>query len=252
MAPSVVPFETNVMTHNGWVPASPHRAISIDEIHSIVRNYRHAAERALKAGLDGIEIHSANGYLLDTFLQDGTNRRTDEYGGSLENRTRFLREVVTEVVDVFGKGKVGVRFSPSGQWGSISDSNPTATFSYAAELLNQFDLAYLHVIEPRVKGTDTLDENQTPVAAKFLRQIFNGPIIAAGGFNAQGAEEILTKGDADLVAFGRHFTSNPDLPTRLKNGWPLTPYERDAFWGGTHFHYTDFRGYLESNEKQEA
>lgn len=252
IAPSVVPFETDVLTHNGWVPASPHREVDVAEIGSVVRNYRRAAERALEAGLDGIEIHSANGYLLDTFLQDGTNKRTDEYGGSLENRTRLLREVVTEMVDVFGPGRVGVRFSPSGQWGSISDSNPEATFSYAAEVLNQFDLAYLHVIEPRVKGVETLDEHQAPVASAFLRKVFKGPIIAAGGFNGDGAEAILSKGDADLVAFGRFFTSNPDLPARLKHRWPLTHYERDAFWGGTHVHYTDFPVYLESEQIQAA
>jgi N-ethylmaleimide reductase len=245
IAPSIVPFETDVLTHDGWVPASPHREVGITEIHAIVRNYRRAAERALEAGLDGIELHSANGYLLDTFLQDGTNKRTDEYGGSLENRTRLLREVVTEMVDVFGPGRVGVRFSPNGQWGSISDSNPQLTFSYATEVLNRFDLAYLHIIEPRVKGVETLDEHQAPVASAFLRKIFKGPIIAAGGFNGEGAEEILSKGDADLVAFGRHFTSNPDLPARLQHGWPLTPYIRDAFWGGTHIHYTDFSRYQE-------
>ena len=243
IAPSVVPFETDVLTQDGWVPASPHREVSIEEIRTVIRNYRHAAERALLAGLDGIEIHSANGYLLDTFLQDGTNKRRDEYGGSLENRTRLLREIVTEMVEVFGSGRVGVRFSPSGQWGSISDSDPEATFSYAADMLNRFPLAYLHVIEPRVKGVETLHEGQPPVASTFLRKVYKGVMIAAGGFDGDGAAAIVEQGDADLVAFGRYFTSNPDLPARLKHRWPLTHYERDAFWGGSEVHYTDFPAY---------
>lgn len=249
IAPSVVPFETNVLTQDGWVPASPHRAVGVAELHAVVASYRRAAERALAAGLDGLEIHSANGYLLDTFLQDGTNRRDDEYGGSLENRTRLLREIVTELVDVFGPGRVGVRFSPSGQWGSMADSDPEATFSYAAAMLNSFELAYLHVIEPRVKGVETLDEHQAPVASAFLRKVFKGPIIAAGGFDGDGAEAILAQGDADLVAFGRFFTSNPDLPARLRHRWPLACYERDAFWGGTHVHYTDFPAYQDAQRQ---
>jgi N-ethylmaleimide reductase len=246
IAPSVVPFETDVLTQDGWVPASPHRAVGVEELRQVVRNYRRAAERALLAGLDGIEIHSANGYLLDTFLQDGTNHRSDEYGGSLENRTRLLREIIVELVDVFGPGRVGVRFSPSGQWGSISDSDPEATFSYAAAMLNDYPLAYLHVIEPRVKGVETLHEGQAPVASALLRKHYKGTLIAAGGFDGDGARAIVAQGDADLVAFGRHFTSNPDLPARLKYKWPLTHYERDAFWGGTQLHYTDFPTYLES------
>jgi N-ethylmaleimide reductase len=250
IAPSVVPFETDVLTHNGWVPASPHRAIDVAEIKLVVEYYRQGAERALAAGLDGVELHSANGYLADTFLQDGTNKRTDEYGGSLENRTRFLVEVVTALVSVWGADRVGVRLSPSGQWGSISDSNPEATFTYAAQQLNTFGLAYLHIIEPRVKGVETLDEHQKPVASEFLRKVFTGPIISAGGFNGNGAEEILQKGDADLVAFGRFFASNPDLPYRLQRKLPLAQYNREAFWGGTHLGYIDYPTYEE--EKRAA
>ncbi|NGZ85096.1 alkene reductase [Duganella aceris] len=247
IAPSVVPFETNVLTQDGWVPASPHRAVDVDEIDMVIEYYRNAAIRAKAAGLDGVELHSANGYLADTFLQDGTNKRTDAYGGTREKRTRFLLEVVEALVSVWGADRVGVRLSPSGQWGSIFDSDPEATFSYAAQQLNKFGLAYLHIIEPRVKGVETLDEHQLPVASEFMRQSFSGPIISAGGFNGDGAEAIVAKGDADLVAFGRFFASNPDLPYRLQHRLPLNEYDREAFWGGTHVGYTDYPVYQASD-----
>lgn len=240
IAPSVVPFETVVFTQDGWVPVSPHRALAADEIPGLVASFRQAAQRAHEAGFDGIELHAANGYLVDTFLQDGTNRRTDAYGGSIEKRARFPLELTEALIGVFGAERVGVRVSPSGQWGAIADSDPQATFGHFAERLATYGLAYLHVIEPRVKGTETLEEDKAPVAAAFLRHHFPGPIIAAGGFDLDGAQAILARGDADLVAFGRWFSSNPDLPQRLRQGLPLTPYERDAFWGGNERHYIDF------------
>jgi N-ethylmaleimide reductase len=240
VAPSVVPFEGQALTSNGWVPVSPHRALEADEIPMLVELFRKAAQRAKEAGFDGIEMHNANGYLADTFLQDGTNRRTDRYGGSLENRTRFSLELVEALVSVWDADKVGVRISPSGQWGGISDSDPEATFGYFANALNNYPLAYLHIIEPRVKGVETIDEHQAPVAASTLRKIYKGVLIAAGGFDRSGAEAILQRGDADLVAFGRFFTSNPDLPERLLRNLPLTRYERAAFWGGDEGHYIDF------------
>lgn len=243
VAPSEVPFEGLAFTHNGWVPVSPHRALTVDEIQVIIEDFRRAAERALAVGFDGVEFHSANGYLGDTFLQDGTNQRTDAYGGSLENRARFVLEAVAALVSVWGGDRVGVRISPSGQWGAISDSNPQATFSHLAGQLNQFGLAYLNIIEPRVAGTETLVEGQEPVAAAQLRPLFHGPIIVAGGFDRDGAEAILQRGDADLVAFGRLFTSNPDLPKRLRLGLPLAPYIREAFWGGNEQDYIDFPAY---------
>ncbi len=243
IAPSVVPFETNALTQDGWVPVSMHRAVEVDEIPGLVDSYRKSAERALQAGFDGVELHNANGYLLDTFLQDGTNKRTDEYGGSIENRTRLPLQVLDALISVWGNDRVGIRVSPSGQWGSISDSNPEATFEYFARCLNQRGLAYLHVIEPRIKGTEEIELGRPAVAAAFLREFFKGPIIAAGGFDRAGAETILKAGHADLVAFGRLFSSNPDLPDRLERDLPLTPYVRDAFWGGTEKDYNDFPPY---------
>jgi N-ethylmaleimide reductase len=246
IAPSVVPFEGQALTRSGWVPVSPHRELRIDEIPALVESFRRAAGRALQSGFDGVELHSANGYLMDTFLQDGTNKRTDAYGGSIEKRARLPLEMVEAFISVWGADRVGVRVSPSGQWGSISDSDPEATFGHFAEKLNAYGLAYLHVIEPRVKGVETIEEGQPPIAAAFLRKIYNGTIIAAGGFDRDGAEAILRRGDADLVAFGRWFTSNPDLPERLRNDLPLTQYNRDAFWGGDERGYTDFARHEES------
>lgn len=228
-----------VSAPSGWVQSSPHRALDISEIPGIIEDYRKAAERAKAAGFDGVELHAANGYLPDQFLQDGSNKRTDAYGGSIENRSRFLLEVVEALVSVWGGDRVGVRIAPGGTWNGMSDSNPQALFAYVAEQLNRFGLAYLHVVEPRVKGNVVIAEGQAPVAAQHLRKVFKGKIIAAGGFEPDSAEDVVEKGDADLVAFGRHFVSNPDLPKRIKLGLALNEHDRDTF-------YTfDARGYVD-------
>jgi N-ethylmaleimide reductase len=250
VAPSVVPFEGVALTKDGFVPVSPHRALGIEEIPGVIEEFRVAAQRALDAGFDGVELHGANGYLVDEFIQDGTNIRTDAYGGPIENRVRFLREAVEALISVWGADRVGVRISPSGEWGGISDSDPQATFGHVAKVLDEYKIAYLHVIEPRIKGDDTLHEGHAAVAAKYLREHFSGPIIAAGGFDGESAEAIVASGDADLVAFGRHFSSNPDLPYRLKHKLPLTPYVRAAFWGGDEKHYSDFPAYQPAHQHE--
>jgi N-ethylmaleimide reductase len=244
LAPSVVPVEDLVFTEQGWIKASPSRALEIPEIKAIVEQFRQGAIRAKTAGFDGVEIHGANGYLIDQFLQDGSNRRTDVYGGSLENRTRLLLEITEAVASVWGGDRVGVRLGPSGTFGSMSDSNPDALFGYAAEQLNRFGLAYLHLIEPRIVGSTLRADGLPPVAAHQLRRIFKGPIIATGGFERDSAEEIVDKGDADLVAFGRHFAANPDLVERLTRGLPLSPHDRSTFYGGDERGYTDYPRYV--------
>ncbi len=184
------------------------RALDRDEIPAIVTQFGAGAARAKAAGFDGVEIHGANGYLPDQFLQDGTNRRTDDYGGAIENRARFFLEVTQAAIDAFGADRVGVRLSPSGSYGSMSDSDPQATFAYAAAQLDAMEIAYLHVVEPRIRGTELIAEAE-PLAARHLRQIFHGTLIAAGGFDGASAESILQAGDADAVAFGRAFIANP-------------------------------------------
>jgi N-ethylmaleimide reductase len=242
IGPSVIPFNARSFTGNGWQPVSHHRAMNLEDIKQVVREHRDAARRAFDAGVDGVEIHSANGYLLDSFIYDGSNKRTDAYGGSVDNRARLLREVIEALAPLRGANRIGVRLSPSGEWNDMADSDPMATFGRVAELLNQYGLAYLHLIEPRIKGDDDKVgfENAEPIAARHLRKIFKGPIVAAGGFVRDSAEAIVQHGDADAVGFGRWFSSNPDLPYRLRHNLPLTPYVRDAFWGGTEEHYTDF------------
>jgi N-ethylmaleimide reductase len=232
-------------TPSGWIKPSPHRALEIPEIKAIVEDYRNAARRAMAAGFDGVEPHAANGYLPDQFLQDGSNKRTDSYGGSIQNRSRFLLEIVDALVSVWGGDRVAVRIGPSGTWNGMSDSNPQALFSHVALQLNQFGLAYLHVIEPRVKGSVVIADDEAPIAAHQFRNIFNGKIIAAGGFEPDSAEAIIKSGDADLVSFGRYFVSNPDLPLRIKRALPLSRYDRDTFYTFDAHGYTDYPPYEE-------
>ena len=239
VAPSAIAAEGYAYTKRGEAPFSIPRALELHEIPGIIEEFRSGAERALRAGFDGVEIHGANGYLPDQFLQDGTNKRTDEYGGRIENRARFLLEVTQAAISAWGADRVGVRISPSGTYGAMSDSNPPATFGYVATQLDRLGIAYLHVVDPRIKGTEEISHGQAPIAAQHLRPKFSRTLIAAGGFAPHSAEAIVTAGDADLVAFGRHFISNPDLPERLRRGLPLNRYDRSTFYGG------DARGYID-------
>ncbi|WP_186044820.1 alkene reductase [Burkholderia gladioli] len=216
------------------------RVLEIDEIEAIVEQFRRGAELALQAGFDGVELHGANGYLFEQFLLDGTNQRTDRYGGPIPNRARFLFDTLDAVASVWGPGRVALRLSPSGTYGTMSDSDPYATFGYVARRLNDYDLAYLHLIEPRIRGIVEQATRETDVTSKDIRQIYRGTIIAAGGFTGASAEQIIADGHADLVAFGRMFISNPDLPYRLRQGRPLAPYDRSTFYGGDGRGYTDY------------
>ncbi len=238
VAPSAGESGASVWRENGYGSASPARAISLAEIPGIVAQYRHAAERALRAGFDGVEIHAANGYLIDQFLQDNSNRRTDAYGGSMENRMRFLLEVADAVAEVWSADRIGVRIAPGGGFNDMHDSNAEALFTAVAHALRQLGIAYLHVVEPRVRSPGE-PADQPPVASGVIKRAFGGAVIAAGGFDGPGAEAIVAAGDADLVAFGRHFIANPDLPERLRQRLPLNAYDRDTFY------YGGMRGYLD-------
>jgi N-ethylmaleimide reductase len=226
-----------------WAQPSPHRALTVTEIAGIVQDYKRAAERAMDAGFEGVELHAANGYLVDQFLQSGSNQRTDEYGGPIENRARFLSEIVTALIAVWGPNRVGVRIGPNGTWNGISDSDPKSLFSFVADHMNQFPRAYLSLIEPRIAGSDLINATQGPIAAEWLRPIFKGKLISAGGFEPDSAEAAIAAGTLDAVAFGRHFVSNPDLVSRIQNKLPLAPYNRDTFYTFAALGYTDYPAY---------
>lgn len=247
VGPSAIPHGGVAYTATGWVANTPNRALTVPEIKDLVESFRLAAKRGVEAGFDGVEIHAANGYIFDQFLQDGSNKRTDEYGGSFENRARFLLEVTQAVIGVWGSDKVAVRIGPSGSFGDMSDTDPVGLFTYVARELDKLHLAYLHLIEPRVLGNDEdQSKSQEPVAARLIRQHYSGKIIAAGGFDGASAESILQEGAADMVAFGRHFIANPDLPERLRKHLPLNAYDRPSFFGGNHIGYTDYPFYKEA------
>ena len=213
-----------------------------DEIPGIVEAYRQAARNALAAGFDGVEVHGANGYLIEQFLQSHTNLRTDRYGGSIENRTRFLMEVTKAVVDVWGADRVGVRLSPYGIANGSGEPDPMPLYKHVVESLNPLGLAYLHFIEPRSSGAGRAEVNWqgVPSAMVLFRPIWKGVLITAGGFTGEAAEAAIAEGHADAIAFGRIFISNPDLPLRLRHGYPLTPYDRKTFYGGDVAGYTDY------------
>jgi len=241
-----VGYEGKAFTKNGWVAVTPNRALRVEEIPALLEDYRRAALNAKAAGFDGVELHAGNGCLLDQFLQNGSNRRTDEYGGSPENRARLLFQVLESVLTIWNSSQVGIRISPSTQFNGMSDSNPALIFDYVAENSNKYSLAYLHIIEPRINGSIEIGEGLPPVAAVELGKHFRGQILAAGGFDGESAEAILKEGHADLVVFGRHFIANPDLPIRLQQNLPLNPYDRDTFYGGDAHGYTDYPFYKQT------
>jgi N-ethylmaleimide reductase len=218
------------------------RALDIGEIPGIVADYAAAARNAKEAGFDGVEIHAANGYLIEQFLDDRTNHRTDAYGGSVQNRARFLFEVVDAVTDVWGADRVGVRLSPFGTANDSGDSDPIKLHSYVIPALSERGLAYLHLIEPRASGAGRADVDfaDRPSAAKLFRDVYDGVLITAGNFDGPGGNAAIAEGWADAIAYGRHFISNPDLPRRIRLGAPLTPYHRPTFYGGDAKGYTDY------------
>ena len=242
--------EMLVVTPDGFSQPSPHRALETAEIAGVIEQYRAAAVNAKRAGFDGVELMAANGHLIDQFLQDNSNKRTDRYGGSMENRARLLFEVAEALISVWGADRVGVRLAPSGTFNGMADSDPRTLFRYVAERLNDLKLAYLHIIEPRIKGGDLIAEGMGPVAAQELGQIFKGPIIAAGGFEPDTAEAAVANGVASLIAFGRQFIANPDLPKRIKLGLPLNRYDRSTFYGFDARGYTDYPTYEEVEADQ--
>lgn len=243
VAPSAVKPTATAYTGNGMEEVPTPRALETYEVKAIVEDYRQAAKNAQAAGFDGVEVHGANGFLIDQFLQSGTNLRTDEYGGSVENRARFALEVVQAAVDVFGAGRVGYKMSPSANLGGISDANPRATFSYLAGQLDRFGLAYLHVMEALPGHFMAPKERKEPIAPA-LRKLFTGPFILNGGYGKETAEQALANQEADLISFGAPFIANPDLVARYRNGAPLSQADHSVFYGGTDRGYIDYPSFV--------
>ena len=234
VAPSAIRPEGETVTNQGMQPFETPRALTLEEIPGLVEDYAAAARRAKEAGFDGVEIHSANGYLLDQFLRDGTNARSDSYGGAIENRMRLLEQVVAAVSGVWPANSVGVRLSPENQFNDIRDSQPQETFNAVVDMLSGHQLAYLHVLEGNMAGGERL------VDYPELRRRFGGLYMANNGYTRASADRALQQGDADMVAFGTLFIANPDLPERFARGAALNEPDPATFYGGDAAGYTDY------------
>jgi N-ethylmaleimide reductase len=237
VAPSAIAPAGQVMTVSGMQPFVTPRALETAEIPGVVEDYRRGAENAREAGFDGVELHGANGYLVDQFLRDKTNQRTDRYGGSAQNRARFLLEVTEAIVGVWGAERVGVRLSPTTPFNDMADSDPVATFTTAVNELDRFGLAYLHVVEPI--ASDPAPEGEQP-DIRFFRKLWRSPLVGNKGYDLQRAQTVLRDRLADLVSFATLYIANPDLPERLRRGGPFNPPDRKTFYGGTEVGYTDY------------
>jgi len=238
IAPSAVKPKGQIFTGTGMEEYVTPRALEIGEIPGIIEEYIHGARLAKEAGFDGVEIHNANGYLLDQFLRDGTNQRGDSYGGSVQNRARLTLEVTEAVCAVWGADRVGIRFSPSGVFNDMSDSNPLETFGLVLQELNRFGLAYAHITQ--VTAQDIAHGAVAGVGPKELKPFWNGKIVSAGGFTLETGNRALAEDWADAIAFGVPFISNPDLPERFRRNGPLNQPEEASFYGGAEQGYTDY------------
>jgi N-ethylmaleimide reductase len=207
------------------------QALTKDDIKDVVAHYQQATRNARAAGFDGVEIHGANGYLIEQFLRTGTNHRSDDYGGTLASRARFLREVTEAVIDAWDAGYVGLRLSPNNAPGTRQDADPIETYSYAARLLSDYELAYLHVVEAEVGSTQ---------ASKLMREHYQGNLMVTGGLTKERGESLLQSGTADLIGYGRLFISNPDLVERFAQDAPLSPWDTSTFYGGGEKGYLDY------------
>lgn len=237
VAPSAIAAKGESNTYTGKKAFVTPHALTVDEIKTTVEDYKNAAKLAKDAGFDGVEIHGANGYLIDQFLRDGTNKRTDAYGGSPENRARFLLQVTEAVTSVWGGDRVGVRLSPRNPYNDMSDSDPLHTFGLAAEKLNAYGLAYLHTMEPLL-GHPRAGEGER--VSPLLRKVFKSVLIANGGYTKDLGEKALAQNEADAIAYGVLFLANPDLPERFKSNAPLNTPDMATFYTHDAKGYTDY------------
>jgi N-ethylmaleimide reductase len=238
IAPSAIKPRGQVWTGKEMADYVTPRALTTEEIPGIIAEYVRGARLAKEAGFDGVEIHAANGYLLDQFLRDGTNQRTDNYGGSVENRARLILEVTSAVISIWGADRVGIRLSPGGVFNDMHDSNPLRTFSYVLGELTKYELAYAHVT--RVTAQDIAHGAKEGVGPKELRKSFNGVMITAGGFDRVQGEQAIKEGWADAIAYGVPFLANPDLPHRLEKNLPLNAPDESTFYASGPKGYTDY------------
>jgi N-ethylmaleimide reductase len=236
VAPSAIKPKGKAFTYQGLVDYVEPRALALSELPSIVADYVHATKCALAAGFDGVEIHAANGYLLDQFLRDGTNKREDEYGGSIENRSRLLLEVTKAVVEVAGSDKVGIRISPVNPFNDMKDSNPQALFNHVVTALNPFKLAYLHVVEGGIHGGGIAD----PFDFSALRKHCQSAYMANLSYDKARGNAAIASGQADVIAYGVPFIANPDLVKRFSINAALNEADSSTFYGGTEHGYTDY------------
>lgn len=234
VAPSAIPFSGQAFTLSGPKDAVTPRALEKAEIQAIVADFKKAADLAKQAGFDGVEVHGANGYLPAQFLEDGSNKRADEYGGSLQNRARFLLEIVKSVMEVWPPDRISVRLSPRNPFSGMSDSDPEKTYLYTVERLQELNLGILHLLE----RADLPDGVQA--LAPRIRKIFSGLLVLNGGFNQETAEAAIAEGRADAISFGSAFIANPDLPERFAKGAPLAVPDRATMYGGDSKGYTDY------------
>jgi N-ethylmaleimide reductase len=233
VGPSPVAPAGKAFTALGMLPYVAPRALTLREIKTIVDDFAAATRNARAAGFDGVEIHAASGYLIDQFLRDGSNLRTDRYGGSIANRTRFLLEITEAVVAAWSPERVGVRLSPWLDFNDMRDSDPPALFQHATQELSRFGLAYLHLVEP----AEAAGERHL---APAIRRRFQGPLILNEGYDRDRAERVIASGAADLIAFGTAFLANPDLPERLRRGAALNAPDRKTYYGGDARGFTDY------------
>ena len=243
VAPSAIAANGEVLTRNGQrVAFEQPREMLLEEINQLVLDYSSAAKNAMLAGFDGVEIHSASGFLLEQFLQTRSNNRNDMYGGSIENRCRLVLQVIDAVCAVWGSGRVGIRLSPYGRINDSGETDPIPLYTKLVQELNTRNLAYLHLVEPRSSGAaqQDVDHLDMPEVGTIFRPHWRNTLIVAGNFNGETAKKIIENNCADAVAFGRLFVSNPDLVNRLKENLPLSPYNRSTFYQGNEQGYIDY------------
>ncbi|PRM87559.1 alkene reductase [Aliarcobacter cryaerophilus] len=238
VAPSAIKIDGQLYTYEGLAEFPTPRALEISEIKEIVNQFEQAAKNAIEAGFDGVEIHGANGYLIDEFLKDGSNKREDEYGGSIENRSKFLFEIIEAVSNSIGNDKTALRLSPCGTFNGMSDSNPKKHFSYICEKLNDYDLAYLHIMNP-LEGD--IRHGGVDIKLDVFRKVYQGTLVGNGGYTKESGNKAIEENIADAISFGAIYTSNPDLVERFKVDAPLTQSDPNTFYTQDEKGFTDYK-----------